>query len=427
MGDMKKTLTDRALRALKPAVSGKTYDAMDAAVPGFGVRVSDTGRKTFILTTRYPGSTNPTRRAIGEYGALTLEQGRGKARDWLEMIRKGIDPRDHEEGERRAALRKRVNSFEAVVEDFIRLALIGPNPDKPKLRSGPEVERDIRRELLPRWGTRPVTEITAHDVVEVVDDIMARGTPHMARNVFATVRRFFNWTISRRVYGIDRSPCDRMRPSDLVGERVLRSRILTDDEICAIWAATEKLGYPYGPLLRLLLVTGQRKTEVAEMRWSEIDLEKHLWIIPPERMKQNAVHAVPLPDMAVTILQNLPRFKRGDFVFSTCFGEKPVAGFSKGKARLDRLMTQELGKEPPPFVLHDFRRTMRTGLSALPISDLVRELVIAHAKPGLHKVYDQFAYLDEKRRALDLWATRLRSIVEPPPQNVIQLVSGATP
>lgn len=418
---MKKTLTDRGLRALKPAAKGRTYDQMDGVVPGFGVRVSDTGRKTFVLVTRYPGSTNPTRRALGEYGALTLEQGRGKARDWLEMIRKGVDPRDREEDERLAARRKRANSFEAVVDEFIRLALIGANPDKPKLRSGPEVERDIRRELLPRWATRPVTEITAHDVVQVIDEIVARGTPHMARNVFATIRRFFNWTISRRVYGVDRSPCDRMRPSDLVGERVMRSRILTDDEIRALWAATDKIGYPYGPLLRLLLVVGQRKSECAEMRWSEIDLNKKLWVIPPERMKQGAVHAVPLSDMAVSILQSLPRFKRGDFVFSTCFGEKPVAGFSKGKARLDKQMATELGAEPPPFVLHDLRRSMRTGLSALPIPDLVRELVIAHAKPGLHKVYDQFAYIDEKRNALDLWAARLRAIIEPPPANVVEL------
>ena len=154
---MKKTLTDRALRALKPAAKGQTYDLMDAVVPGFGVRVSDTGRKTFILIARFPGSKNPTRRALGEYGALTLEQGRVRARDWLEMIRKGVDPRDHEYGERLAALRKRENSFAAVVEEFIRLALIGPNPEKPKLRSGPEVARDIERELLPRWASRPIT------------------------------------------------------------------------------------------------------------------------------------------------------------------------------------------------------------------------------------------------------------------------------
>ena len=141
----------------------------------------------------------------------------------------------------------------------------------------------------------------------------------------------------------------------------------------------------------------------------------------PTRMKADAPHVVPLSDAAIEILKTLPRFERGDHLFSTTFGVKPVNGFSKAKEILDRKLKQILGKPVEPFVIHDIRRTMRTGLSALPIPDLVRELVIAHTKPGLHKVYDQFAYLDEKRQALDLWAGRLRDIVEPPPENLIAL------
>jgi hypothetical protein len=123
----------------------------------------------------------------------------------------------------------------------------------------------------------------------------------------------------------------------------------------------------------------------------------------------------------IAILDTLPRFKKGDHLFSTTYGAKPVNGFSKAKARLDAAMAAELGGPVDPFVIHDIRRTMRTGLSALPIPDNVRELVIAHARPGMHKVYDQFAYLDEKRRALELWTARLRSIVDPPPDNVVAL------
>jgi integrase len=129
---------------------------------------------------------------------------------------------------------------------------------------------------------------------------------------------------------------------------------------------------------------------------------------------------VPLTDEVIAILKGLPRFKDGDHLFSTTYGDKPVNNFSKAKKRLDELMLAEIGKLPP-FVIHDIRRTMRTGLSALPVPDLVRELVIAHAKPGLHKVYDQHSYLDEKRRALELWAGRLRDIVTPPPANVVTL------
>jgi integrase len=128
-------------------------------------------------------------------------------------------------------------------------------------------------------------------------------------------------------------------------------------------------------------------------------------------MKADAAHVVPLTDDVIAILKSLPRFNKGDHLFSSDFGAKPVNGFSKAKLRLDKAMAAELGEEPKPFVIHDIRRTMRTGLSALPVPDLVRELVIAHTKPGLHKVYDQFAYFDEKRHALKLWAARLRGIV----------------
>jgi integrase len=136
---------------------------------------------------------------------------------------------------------------------------------------------------------------------------------------------------------------------------------------------------------------------------------------------------VPLSPAALAVLSELPRFKSGEFLFSTTFGKKPVSGFSKAKTRLDRVMLEKLqermGKRAKiePFVLHDIRRTVRTGLSALPIPDLVRELVIAHTKPGLHKVYDQHSYVSEKAEALTLWATRVRNIVEPPPDNVVAI------
>jgi integrase len=215
---------------------------------------------------------------------------------------------------------------------------------------------------------------------------------------------------------------------------------LGDPEIVALWRAAERLGYPYGPLFQLLLMSGQRKSEIAEARWREIDLKSHLLIVPSARMKSDAPHVVPLVDDAMRIIEALPRFANGDFLFSSTAGAMPVNGFSKAKLHLDGLMLDELRKENPeaelaPFVIHDIRRTMRSNLSALPVPDLVRELVIGHAKPGLHKIYDQYAYLPERQHALELWAQRLRSIVEPPPDNVVTLKdvtlnagrSGASP
>jgi integrase len=175
------------------------------------------------------------------------------------------------------------------------------------------------------------------------------------------------------------------------------------------------------------MLTGQRRSEVAEARWAEFDLAKKLWALPAERMKASAAHVVPLSDDVLAILQSLPKFERGDYAFSMTFGAKPVNGFDKAKKRLDAEMLRMLREDdpkatPPDFVVHDLRRTVRTGLSAIPnISDLVRELVIGHTKPGLHKVYDQYAYLEEKRFALTAWSARLRSIIEPAAPNVIEL------
>jgi integrase len=245
----------------------------------------------------------------------------------------------------------------------------------------------------------------------VVKAAKDRGAPYQAHNLLTTARRLFSWAIDRCAYGLESSPCDRLRPQAIIGRKKPRARILANEEWRAPWVATGSLGYPYGPLFRMLALTGQRKSEVAEARWREFDIRHKLWTIPAERMKADAGHEVPLTDEVIEVLESLPRFNQGDYLFSTNLGAKPVNGFSKGKARLDKAMAAELGGAIEPFVIHDIRRSMRTGLSALPVPDLVRELVIAHTKPGLHKVYDLHAYQREKRHALGLWSARLRSIV----------------
>jgi integrase len=465
------SLTDARIRALKPAPSDQRYEVLDAIVPGLVVRVTDTGRRTLMLKTRFPGSRHPTRRAIGEYGAITLDAARDKARAWHELIRRGIDPADEEARLLREQERTRVNTFAKIAEDYIARQVVGrdyarlianaedlvqalsgklrrlqalakviQDPDneaKPLQRKAAVVIRELDREFISAWGDRPVTEISAYDVVTVIDAAVQRGAEYQAHNLLGHVRRLFNWAIGRNVYGLDRSPCDRMRPQDVIGKKALRTRVLEDVELGALWRVTTRLGYPDGPFYRMLLLTGQRKSEVAGARWSEFDLDKALWTIPAGRMKMDAPHVVPLVPEVVALLKTLPRFKRGDHLFTTTFGEKPINGFSKSKARLDCRMARSLqawvrynGEDEPealtlrPFVIHDIRRTVRTHLSALPVPDLVRELVIAHTKTGLHKVYDQYAYLNEKRHALGLWTARLGSIVEPSLSNnanVVQL------
>ncbi len=352
-----KTLTDRKIQSLKGR--GQPYVEPDGQVPGHGVRVMPSGHKSFVLNTRYPGFANPAPRALGDYGELTLEESRVKARHWRTLIKRGIDPQVQEERERQAALRNQRTIFAAVAEDFIKDKLPGE-------RKGREVERDIRREFLPLWGKRPITEITPLDVRNVVKAAVNRGAPYQAHNLLTTARRLFSWAIDQHVYGLEASPCDRLKPKSIIGKKVFRTRVLANDEWRALWKATEGLGYPYGPLFQMLALTGQRKSEVAEARWSEIDLDRKLWTIPAERMKADAAHVVPLTHDVMQILKSLPRFKSGDYLFSTGFGRKPVNGFSKGKVRLDAAMAAVLGKAVEPFVIHDVRRSMRTGLSGDP-------------------------------------------------------------
>jgi integrase len=318
----RRRLTDRGLKALRPAEPGTRYEIMDTDVPGLGIRVTDKGQRTFILLTRYPGSTNPTRRALGEYNVISLEQARQKAREWQELIRRGIDPKDQEKRARDSETERRENSFGRVAEDFIRLHLVGSDPTKPNQRTGLDTAHEIRLEYVSRFGDRPIVSITARDIVNVIDAAKARGAPYRAHNLLGH---------ARRVYGIDRSPCDRMVPSQVIGPKRPREGVLTDEELRAVWNAAERMGYPSGRLIQLLILTGQRRGEIAGGRWSEVDLPALLWRIPASRMKSGAAHVLPLTSAVARVLETLPRFDEGDFL-----GSYPSPGSAKQRCALMR-------------------------------------------------------------------------------------------
>jgi integrase len=408
-------LTDRAIKSFKPKATA--YDEKDKQVPGLHVRVLPSGQKTFVLLARYPGpNPHPTRRALGSYGELTLEAAREKARQWRVLIKRGKDPAAEERRQRTEQEEREGNTFAAIADAYFREVL-------PNQRRGAHVKRDITKVFINEagWGSRPIHEITALDVRSVIRRYAEQGKVFHTHNLLSYLRRVFNWAIEQQCYGIETSPCDRLKPKTIIGKKQARTRVLSDVELRAVWLAASNMPYPSGPLFKLLVLLGQRRTEVTEMQWSEIDLAAKTWTIPLERMKAGAAHMVPLPDDAVEILAALPRHD-GPYVFSVNGGRSPVRSHGDFKQALDAEVTKVLGQAPTPFVVHDLRRTMRTRLSAIPnISDLVRELVIGHTKPGLHKVYDQYAYLDEKRFALDAWAAKLQSIVNPPAANVVEL------
>jgi integrase len=460
----RRRLTATFIEGLPPAPPGRQIDVMDTEVAKLAVRISDRGRKSFVLYTRFPGSSAPTRRRLGDPQIMSVADARARARQWLALIADGKDPSEEADKARQQEADRKAVTFESVAWEFLKRQVIGAaefdrlsalareqHPDRPladalaltirdprnrarpRMRKAPVYTKQIARELIAPWGKKPITDIRRADVLDMLDGLVERGSPYSAHNVLGLARRLFNWAIVRGAYGIEHSPCDRLKPKDAIGSAKLsRNRVLTDAEIATFWRAAGALGYPWGPCFQLLLLLGQRRSEIAEARWSEIDLANKLWTIPAERMKTGLAHTVPLPDDAVAILQSLPRFKSGDHVFSSitghgggAFGRFPITGFGKAKDRLDAAIKQTL-PDLKPFVTHDLRRTMRTRLSGLPIEDVVREAMIAHTRKGIAAIYDLHRYDDEKRNGFALWAARLRSIVAPPPDNVVALKAAAS-
>lgn len=407
---MAQKLTDRFIESRKPAKAGRRDEYMDTTVPGLGLRVTERGTKTFVLVARYPGSPNPTRRALRARG---LAEARAEARKWQELLARGIDPAVEIERECLAEQRKTATTFASIAEDFIREKC-------SRERRGFEVERIIRRDLLPAWGARPITDITPMDVALLLKPLKARGE-YAAHAALSVIKRLLGWAVESHVYGIESSPADRLKPKSLIGEKRPRTRVLTDPEIRAFVHACNQLDYPYGAIGRMLLLTGARHREVSEAPWSEFDLPKRTWTIDQARFKSSVEHVVPLTTDAMSLLDGLPRFKGGDYMFSTTAGKKPTVITDKIKDKIDTLMAQEMGAKPKAWVIHDLRRTVRSHLAALRIPDHVAEMVLGHGRKGLQRVYDQHRYTDEVREALTLWSARLRDIIEPAPANVVRM------
>jgi integrase len=421
---VKKHLTDRTLLALKPAEDGYPVWDDDEARPGFGIWVSPKGLRTFILAARYPGNKSSAKRKLGRYPRLSLSDARKTADNWLELIAKGIDPeQDLRRVQAEAVQAKRAeqlrqeNSLPARIEEFLGLRRVVAQ------RQHKETARILRKELVGAWPDRLLHDITRRNVMDLIEAVDNRGSTAMARNVLTAAKVFFEWAEEKEY--LEASPAAGIRPAKLLGEKPIRDRVLNDEELVTFWRATEKMGYPYGPLYRLLLLTGARLDEIGGASWGEVDLKKKVLTVPSSRFKSEVSHLIPLTDSALSILNTLPRFNGGDYLFSAKLGKSPVDGFSKAKAQLDSLVSKAMGKLPPHWVIHDLRRTVRTRLASLKVADPVAEMVVGHGKRGLKRVYDQHSYEPEIREALELWAGKLRDLTEPPPKNVFKIKERA--
>jgi integrase len=415
---MAKALTTAAIEKLKPdEKEKKRREIPDGLVPGLYFIVQPTGAKSWAVRYRYGNPAKPVKLTLGPYPAFDLAAARRDARLALQTVHRGQDPA-------RVRLERRL--AEAAKDDFGTVAkLFIERAQRPKRRSWQETARAlglapdkddpeklvvIKGGLVARWGTRKLVDLSRRDIIAAIDDAMERG-PYAANRTLAHLRTLFNWAMSRDLIAV--SPCAGVEPP---GEEKKRSRWLSDDELTRVWKACTD--WPFGPITRLLILTGQRREEVAQMEWSEIDLDAALWTLPAARAKNNEEHEVPLSAAAVDIIKALPPRKKGVKLVFTTTGDTPVSGFSRFKDRLDEKTAVK------DWRIHDIRRTVATGLAKLGVNLPVIEKVLNHASgsfAGIVGVYQQHSFADEKRAALDKWARHVMTLVEGKPAKVVSI------
>jgi integrase len=213
-----------------------------------------------------------------------------------------------------------------------------------------------------------------------------------------------NWCVDRGL--LEASPLVGMK---LPTRETPRERVLTNEELLELWIACDAAGYPFGDCMKLLILSGQRRTEVAEMKWSELDLERRIWTLPSARAKNGKQHTVPITDAMLTVLRYVPRYLASEFVFTTT-GKTPISGFGRVKERLN----MALPKGTAPWVIHDLRRTMSTNLAMLGVPQAVTEALLNHKTgvvSGVAAIYNVYSYADEKRQALDAWSQQMMELV----------------
>ena len=411
----------RALKAktveTAKADPNKRQEIPDGIVPGLYLVIQPSGAKGWALRYRFAGK--PCKMTLGKFPMMTLAQARTEAAEALDQIERGENPAQAKKATRAAQIEAQLDDrdqFQNVVELFLKR-------HASHNRRADDVAAMFRREVLTGWGERKIYEISKRDVIEVLDGIVDRGSPVTANRLRAHLNTLFNWAKGRDI--VQSNPLDGIKPP---APEKPRDRVLTDDEIKLFWKACDHMGQPFGPLFKLLLLTGQRRGEVGEM--TEREIRGDDWTIPAARSKNGDEHTITLPQAARAILEGLERIKgRAGYLFTTT-GNSPVSGFTRAKGRLDKLMGEIASEGQPdqievaPFTLHDLRRTAATGMAGLGFPPHVVEAVLNHrsgTRRGVAAVYNRHDYADEKRDALEAWGRYVMALVEGQPGNVVQI------
>ncbi len=414
-------LTDLSIKNLlrpdnRPA---QRREVPDGKVDGLYFVLQPSGAASWAV--RYRAAGKPVKLTLGPYPVLDISAARRRAKEALGEIAGGKDPAAAKRAAKEAA--RAAQAVDDRVEDVAQRFL-----DRSVKRSvgeswAKESERLIRTEINPKLGQKRLGEVRRADVHALLDGIVDRGAPIVANRVLAVFRRLCNWAVERGI--IEASPCDKLKAP---APEKSRDQLLSDDELRLAWTAFDAVGEPFGPIGKLLLLTGSRLREIAEATWSEVDLTAKTLTIAKERSKNGVAHVVPLSDKAVEIISAIPRIggKKDGFVFTTT-GKTPVSGFSRAKDTIDAAIMKGLWKDaedrgddpgdikaPLHWVMHDLRRSVATGLQKLGIRLEVTEAVLGHisgSKAGVVGVYQRHTWSDEKRAALDAWASKLNAIV----------------
>lgn len=414
----RKELTVTMVSKLKaPIEKGGRLWIADSLVPGFGVRVTDKGSKTYVLRTRYPGEASASRREIGKVGEIQLTDAREKARGWLKLISEGKNPAHVEAKKRNVQIERDATTVNALLNAFVKRHV-------SKLRSEDQITAALDRYVRPRIGDTSIYDLKRRQIVEMLDAVEDKAGPVMADRVLAHVRKACNWQAARDDEFL--SPIVRGMARTKPKERA-RQRVLTDDEIRDIWQALETAEVPscYPRYVKMLLLTMTRRNESADMNVSEI--EGDLWTIPGERYKNKLDHVIPLSAAANALIGAKPQGFKGNnwFVFSTTDGTRPFSGFSKAKVSLDSEIAKRRKAEGrakmPHWTLHDLRRTARTLMSRAKVPEDHAERAMGHVIAGVRGTYDRYSFLDEKREAFQKLASLIDIIVTPRADNVVLL------
>lgn len=427
-------LTDIEIRKrANPKEREEISDVGKGAARGLRLVIQPSGAKSWALRYRFNGMNRKF--TIGPYPTIGLADARRKAEEARGDIARGKDPAGEKKASReamKASREKDSKTVENISTQFIDRYV--KRSGKVGAGWGAEIERLFKVEINPKIGAKQIGEVKKRDISDLLDGIMDRGSPITANRTLAVLRRFFNWAVEREELAL--SPVGKMEAPAAENSR---KRVLSDDEIRIAWKAFDAIGWPFGPIGKLLLLTAARRGEIAEARWKQIDLTKRTLTLPDP--KNGDPHIIPLSDKAIEILETLPRVEgKAGFIFTTT-GETPVSGFQKSRHAIDAAFLKTLRGEaeacgddptnveaPERWTLHDLRRTADTDMNEMGIQPHVVDAILNHRSgiiKGVTKTYNRYDYFAEKKAALDAWARRLEVIVSgAEASNVVELTAA---